>query len=387
MSSAPTPAGPVLELSSVFDWKPTRLPALINQRFLARVANDLNASVKENGALFGRAQEAARLLQEVKELPDAALLRILSSPEVYFLLTEARSEQTQGLLPALESWLHAERARADADYPLSEATWSALGDVYFPAGPRSSPVAASLKPGTWTPEAPYEAWRGHGTIPVDFFSPYARRPIPSASYRPVQIGPVAELSPAERGDVVGRLTGALDALSQLGPALHGFVLQMARVIMPRRDDVNAHLYTSVSSRAFIGRVTLVNPQLSHIDVTALTGSLIHESIHAFLYMCELEAPIVQDWERVRGTLLVSPWTGGRLTLHTYLHASFVWYGLSRLWHLPKAEQVFPAEALAEHRARAAEGFARGILGPLEPVRHHVSPYVMEQLQWMDAHRP
>ncbi len=352
---------------AVIAWSGAPVPATRARAHLRLVAQDLTARARACGAATGRAGVAAAALDALHGLPDAGLVRVLGAPETYFQLGEAaRAPEADDLLDHMRGWVDAERARATPGYRPHRPAWSALGDAYFPAQGRA-----------------YRAPRAGG-IPVDGASPYARRPIRASAFRRIAFGPVEMLSAEALADTVDKLERALAGLGRISPAARDFVGQVVRVIMPRRDPVNAAFYTSSSSRDFIGLVKLVNPHLPKITPATLTSSLVHEAIHAFLYMRELQRPLVLDRAALADVQIRSPWTGGALSAVTYVHACFVWFGLARLWSLPGAAEVYGAAEAERQRARALVGFERGADGPLAPVAAQLAPDVLAQIRVMSA---
>src|SRR5262249_59274970 len=101
------------------------------------------------------------------------------------------------------------------------------------------------------------------------------------------------------------------------------VALLTRVIMPRHDSVHPGFDASGSIRTTIGRTALNNPHGPKVTVPQLVSSLVHEAIHAYLYIEERSQPLVTDWDRAFDATAASPWTGTTLSLPTYLHACFV----------------------------------------------------------------
>ena len=113
-----------------------------------------------------------------------------------------------------------------------------------------------------------------------------------------------------------------------------------------------------------------------MDTGALADALVHEAIHAILYSIECSNPLVSA--APAGLLIRSPWSGNSLSIRTYLHACFVWYGLAKFWHAALPAEVFPAERVKQLLAKALSGFRR--TNPIDavlPYAHLVSRTSLE----------
>lgn len=127
----------------------------------------------------------------------------------------------------------------------------------------------------------------------------------------------------------------------------------AAVVLRQSEDGR---FASFSSAQFIGRITLVNPQL--IGRPLLAEALLHEAIHTYLYMLEPN-PFWGLTSSAGGgdTTIRSPWTGRELPLYAFLHACFVWYGLFFFWaRLMERDRAADPEVL-RHLGYAATGFS------------------------------
>jgi hypothetical protein len=189
------------------------------------------------------------------------------------------------------------------------------------------------------------------------------------------------MSISERQVTIGRITAAIDLL-EAAPAVHDFVTSLTKVIVPRKDGANAAFYTSASLRTAVGRASLNNPFGPRISQAMIVSSLVHEAIHAYLYIEEQRQPLVTNWDLAFDAVVTSPWTGGALSVPTYLHACYVWHGLANLWCLPAMIRAVGEAAAQEQRLRAVAGFSRGAMSPLSEVRTLVAPPVWEVLERM-----
>jgi len=346
-------------------WNASTLLACLQWRDEARLGKEVRQQLLTRAAVTVRAtdlyttpQARDELLARLRALPPASLQSLLGAPELLRRLVRAH----QGM-PGFEAWfrecLAVEEARADAATP---PAWSALGDL-GPA-PDGARVQAPLLDG----------------VPVDFRSVRLDNTMDGGDYRAIRFGPSERYAACELGPTFEKLARAATLIRQARPSIWEFVRQSVRVIQLRRDDHNPDFYTSASCNAEIGRMVLLNPHLDDFDVPSLANALVHESIHATLYGLEQTAPLLPtvDPHDSDHLIVVSPWTGSRLHLHTYLHACLVWTGLAFLWRsLDRA--LAPEER--RHLDRALSGFQGGAaLAPLHAHRALLGEGVFETIE-------
>lgn len=366
------------ELLDIVSWSaPSRELYHRRVEHLGRTASQLSAALRDLGQRFARKGRVDAALAAIEELAEAPLLRILGAPECCWQIAHYFREPSPRLLDELEVWLAVEQALVGGELP-QRGGWSALGDEYF-----ADPFAPA-EPDRWGlptgPEARYSAPR-HAGIVLDFSSPGARRPPRSDEHRAVRLEAPAPMSISERQLTIGRVSAALDTLAA-APAAYDFVTSLTQVILPRKDGVQAGFYTSNSLRTAIGRCALHNPFGARVSQAMLISSLVHEAIHAYLFIDEQRRPLVTDWDLALDTLVTSPWTGGALSVPTYLHACYVWHGLANLWSLPEMIRAVGEPVAQEQRLRAVAGFASDAMDPLSEVRTLVSPVVWNVLERM-----
>lgn len=366
------------ELLDIVTWTaPSRELYHRRVEHLGRTASQLSAALRDLGHRFARRGRVDAALEAFEALAEAPLLRILGAPECCAQITHYFVEPSPRLLDELEVWLAVEGALAGGEPP-ERGGWSALGDEYF-----ADPFAPA-EPDRWGlpigRDARYTA-PVHAGVVLDFVSPGARRAPKSDEPLAARLEAPVPMSISERQVTIGRVSAALDALAS-SPAAHDFVTSLTKAIVPRRDSVQAGFYTSASLRTAIGRTALNNPFGPRVSQAMLISSLVHEAIHAYLYIDEQRRPLVTDWDRAFDTVVTSPWTGGALTVSTYLHDCYVWHGLANLWCLPEMIRAVGPGAAQEQRMRAVAGFASGAITPLADVRALVSPVVWNVLERM-----
>ena len=128
---------------------------------------------------------------------------------------------------------------------------------------------------------------------------------------------------------------------------------------------------SGSLRSSIGRMGLGNPHRA--TKLELVDLIVHESIHSLLYMLERDVRFYLVDPGIHG--FQSPWSGRLLTLHSYTHACFVWYGLAHFWSAAGCQE----EARLLLR-RALSGFAQDDL--VKPIRNFVTEEVVATISGM-----
>ncbi|BBZ46465.1 aKG-HExxH-type peptide beta-hydroxylase [Mycobacterium parmense] len=280
------------------------------------------------------------LAAKLRSVPSPDFLRVALSPCFTSRLLWQPATSARGALEFLDRALHVEavisgRERADCD------AWTALGDVKV------------LRSG--------EILRGVGVPglpPLDFDGPNITDDLPTGGADPARFG---SLSGAVRPTVIDRITVAWEEITATSEAVADFVAKFVQVIVPRCDTARTR-FSSGSYRQYIGRVVIGNPHAAGAGHVAHAEALVHEAIHALLYMALYPVSWgVRDPRAYRpGERVVSPWTGAHLQLSSYLQACFVWYGLVHFWDLARQGETFGDGDRARCRRDRALG---GFVGP------------------------
>jgi HEXXH motif-containing protein len=194
--------------------------------------------------------------------------------------------------------------------------------------------------------------------------------------------PWQPLSHDHRTLALERLRRAYASLDEVNPNAASFVTNFTRVLLLQENPAEAK-FSSYSVGQYIGRSVLSNPHL--VDEVLLAEAMVHEAIHALLYMQQHQPPWgleINEDQYDDSAKVTSPWTGRPLAVTAYLHACFVWYGLLQLWSLAVGSEAFPVRRVRGRIARAALGFeGSGLLENIPfPDRRLVSKDVRLALQ-------
>jgi hypothetical protein len=182
--------------------------------------------------------------------------------------------------------------------------------------------------------------------------------------------------------VDARLRLAVDRIGDVNERVRTFVTTFNRVVVAQPNADAPGRFSSGSTRRFIGRSALGNPDC--VSLATLASALIHEGIHALLYMQSVES----EW--VAGDIdpharVESPWTGASLEVEPFLQACFVWYGLLHFWALAAPRDVFPHHEVDATMRECARGFFAGPLTNLvRNVRSAIAPDVLATIDDLQA---
>jgi hypothetical protein len=313
----------------------------------------------------------ARMLREIRERHErvgAALhakleslswwmaARVVAAPEMIGRLRTWRAHPAE-TVRFLAGALNAEAALA-AGTDLEPGQWTALGDFYVA---RDSDRPIDLRTGAWQDGRSFAAPRLDGLIPLDCSSP-------NVETCRLQ-GDREEASPADIRSIDAMLQRALALIEAACPATADAIRWFVKVVVVAKSVGAPKGHSSSSSPSHRGRVLLRDCHVAAVE--GLMDSLVHEATHQVLYAVECTEHLADD---VNAPLLVSPWSGTPLTVHSYVQACFVWYSLAHFWRAAmqwRALNTQPARACLD---RALRGFRAG--NPAEalvPHGHRVSP--------------
>jgi hypothetical protein len=282
---------------------------------------------------------ARNLAAKLQTVPSPNFFRVVLAPDVTCRLLWRHPDRVQRVSEFLDKALHVEavisgREEADCD------AWTALGDMKV------------LQSGEILRAADIP-----GLPPLDLDSPNI------ASGEFVSIighGEVRfrSLSHDVRPVVIDRMTSAWDEISATSKLVADFIAKFVQVFVLRSDNIRTE-FSSGSYRRYIGRVVMGNPHSDSVSDIGLAEAMVHEAIHALLYMALYTVPWGVDSNRMytKGVRIVSPWTGAPLNVSSFLQACFVWYGLVHFWSLALRRESFnDTHGTRLRMARALEGF-------------------------------
>ena len=353
-------------IPSVLKWKNS------DEDFHRRVNDTHLATVRLHVQALG--ERGSRFRSVLSDMPPAMRRRIELAPEVYRLVRYATDRSVPEVCEALERFCavekHIEGGRSVA--PGTSRCWSALGDVCVNGnGDESIPdTACSRRPARDLTFAP-----GVRQTVIDGYSPFHAEIVRGARI------PVESYRAGEFREVVARLFSAFKFIeSACAPACAMLDARQRVVVLVRTPD-HPNSLISRSTRDLPGLAAFFNLHSSAWHPTNIVDHLVHEGIHALLYKTTLSGTFFT--RQKRGTITaVSPWTGRRLTLGSFVQACFVWYGLWNFW-----KQASPQSKRGRHLAeRARKGFES------EPFLDHIpreglailEPDVVEAIRSMAA---
>jgi hypothetical protein len=280
---------------------------------------------------------ASNLAAKLQTVPDTDFLRVVLAPEFTNRLLWRHPDGIRGLCEFLDKAFHAEgvisgREQADCD------AWTALGDTKV------------LQTG--------EILRGvdiPGLPPLDLDSPNVARDVRRGDFAPDQFRPLRN---AVRPLVIDRLTTAWHEISATSKVVADFVAKFVQVIVLQSDTTRTK-FSSVSTGSHIGLVVIRNPHSESASDIGLAEVMVHEAIHALLFMALHTTPWGADdnCAYASGLKIKSPWSGRPLDLYQFLQACFVWYGLLHFWSLALRVKTFKGmDEVRGSMAHALKGF-------------------------------
>ena len=310
---------------------------------------------------------ARRLTGELRSVTDRAFLRVLTAPETSFRLLEKPCDSLESAKFFLRS-LRAEKARDGGRDEFVEDTWTALGDTCFrPDG--SIECYPRLKDGLVLD------FGSPHTTQVDFGGRGNRR----GEYREA-------FTSAEMALTVDRLEVACAGIRKTGSGILEFVTNFNKVFICQKDPAAPGLFTSGSTGQYVGRSFVTNPHLDLVNEVKPAEALVHEGIHALLYMQERQKVWIHDPSTdLPVPRIVSPWSGNLLSVRSFLQACFVWYGLAHFWAQALTHSSFGAARVRDRLSAAVGGFlAEPVLNRLQPYLLSISSDLLEAIVEMQS---
>lgn len=289
------------------------------------------------------------------KLPAAGKLRFTTAPETYFQITRMRREPVETVIYLCNA-LNGEAAYYDLG-PTSKGYVTALGDFYCsqiaPDGASESDgneSAASLK----MVRAPLLA----GKVPIDFDSPNVANAQETRDHREY-----LKYSPDEQALICERLEEALKLIETVSENAASLIKTFIKVIVPLKPPTG---YGSTSQCRIPGRVLLSG--VERCSLAALASSMVHEAMHQLLYIIEFNGSFITPDPDANTARAKSLWTGRDLPLHSFIHACFIWYGLSNFWAQAQVSGKFERPQVEQEFSRSISGFCGQ--NPVETLAPH-----------------
>ena len=330
-------------------------------------------------------QRSETLKRRIRELPDSSLMRILTAPQTFYVVTHLFKDDEDQSAQILSDALDAEAFRLGDSPALTHSVWSILGDYYYAVND-SDNGAEAQEEWRWQPDRTYHAPRLSIGLPVDAYSPNARGELPDVP------GSDIDFPPDEVGDAVEKLSATVEAMRVASPETLKTVSRFSRALVIRKDPGPERKFFPSSTRMCIGRPVFRNPHLPGVRPSDLAEALIHESIHAIIDTTELHKSLLlaKDFQVPE---MQSPWTGRTLDTNTYIQACFIWYGLWSFWLKAITTNAFPHHDVLYQLRQSSKGFAvqdvvapladRGVRDEVLDALRHVQSDVLSSLELVE----
>lgn len=332
------------KLPDIFAWEESYPDHLANLQVLARsVALSQFRSCLDHISRYDQSLFRS-MLTTFTELPLEGKLRFMTAPETFYRIRRLRKEPVDSIV-SLCNFLNGEAAFYGLS-PIDKDCVTALGDFYYsePADGRST---ANNGGGDQAPANAVVAPRVGG-IPIDFTSPNVANAQETDDPREY-----LEYSAEEKALVCENLDEGLRRIERVSAATADLIKQHIKVIIPLKAEDRGET-GSTSQPRYPGRVLLRG--VEHGFFGWLASALVHEAMHQVLYILEWAAPFTVGDTDVKATQIVSGWTGRDLPPHSYIHACFIWYGVSMFWIRARSSDAFDAKLIERQLAKSMAGF-------------------------------
>ncbi len=321
--------------------------------------------VRRLHVLLSKTVLGTHLLVQLQNLENSSLIRIIEAPETCYIVNYTSVNNTEKLERFIEDSIAAEMIRSHKLNNHKKSLWTALGDYYFPDNRKSIRYQAPI----------------FQNIIVDLSSPYANRDLIASSFRP-NFGHAILFENDELKRVLFLIYAAINGIYETNKFAYYFTSMMIRTIMPRKDDIN-YTFKGSSNIGMIGRINLYNPHIKSIDHSVIATSLIHEAIHTCLYLCEEQIFFARGGDIAFNSRIRSPWSNKLIDLNTFIHATFVWFGLYYFWVKEERLNHFTNKMRKYYIGFCKRGFIkRAALKKLENYRKYIHSDVYMALENM-----
>ncbi len=306
------------------------------------------------------------LTAQLHDAPDESFSRVLTAPETSYRLLWRPTRSSGTTARFLLNAFRAEAARSGQPFEVAEVLWTAAGDMAFlPGG------------------AVFSFPQIEGMMPLDFGSPYATKiSNEGIDQDDVSTAPSEEFSEDEVALIRHRLKEAQKGIGLASPTVLSFVTTFTKVLILQKDSINPSSFSSGSSAQYVCRSLIANPHTAAVDDVDIADAIVHEAIHALLYMQEEKKKWVNDPDLYRPIpRAISPWTGQHLPLRPFLQACFVWYGLLNFWCLALSSEAFDHSRIRERIVRSGIGFSKGpLLDQIDSYKGEICPDLLRAIE-------
>jgi len=311
------------------------------------------------------------LYNDILALPRHCQQRLVLAPRLSYILSFLLRSRRSGTeeLETLRDFVSIEHEIAGGSfYRKGRERWSALGDYYAPPGEAVNLCA----PHDWSEGSSYLA-RKLGHIVLDTCSPIWNLPN-LHSHRAIIPQDAAEMPCVE-----SKLKDALTYIAAVNPNTFALVGASLQSIIPVKLPERPRFRAGCSWTPVIGAMSLTNAQSEYWSTPRFVDNIVHESIHSLIYKIELSTSLYTSSEASWQVNAISPWSGRKLQLHSFVHACFVWYGLWQFWRQATAQNFVESD---EFLNEARSGFLTGPLfeGENAGTQAHVHPSVLSAME-------
>lgn len=268
---------------------------------------------------------------------------ILLNPEVSkVLLSDGDQINHKVFTNYLMQCLYAEEAKTKGKIDSESRTlWTANGDFLIQRQENDEFIT-------------YEAFKLADRVALDFFSPNCL----NVSHFDLAEDPTSEISNygfEEVENLCELLHESVAELDNEGAYFLDLIGIFSRTIILNKvtPSNGKRIFFSGSDNDHVGRSVLSNAEL--VSKEMIIESLVHESIHSLLYMIDRLNQWQPDYDSLHineiGRNVESVWSGNMITIHSFLQACFVWYGLFEFWKYAKLSNLSYDQSFVSERLK------------------------------------
>lgn len=312
----------------------------------------------------GGSSALSDIFAELASLPASALTRILRAPELCWQIHSADQLRIKDSLAIFLRNAIAAELQLLGQLKSSAGCWTALGDWQLPVRKANRNPSSGVML--------------EGGILLDFCSPYANRPVAASSFRP-EFSNARVYTRTECNRIARLCQDASARIHACSEPADIFYKKIIQTVMPRVDE-NSRTFKGSSNPAIVGRVNMYNPHLEYVDAGAISSSLIHESVHTYLFIEEYTYPLFADRDLAHNARLMSSFSGKVVHLLAFVHAVFVWFALLNFWMSAKTPLHYNSTTINYYRRFCLQGFSnKGVEKVLAPWRKHIAERIYMQI--------